>query len=409
MKNIYSILRATLLFALLATTNFYGQSNDKSWALEIGINAVDVYPVGENIPQGDYFDEFFNLTDHWNFGPYLEVSKGLSKNFTFSTRISYNQISKWGQFGGITPSAKVSDLKYYGLDGMINYSFSNKKLQPYVGIGGGYTWVEEGTYNTFSNKNGIDNLVGAGTLNGALGLKYKVSNRTSINLQTRYKHAFKDYLAKHWQHSIGVIFNFSKKEKMPKEEVPVDSDGDGITDAQDSCPNKSGLKAFNGCPDSDGDGIPDHKDKCPNVKGTDNGCPKQEIKKPVVPTKPKEEKHYPFSNSKTVYFDYKSSDLSNDTKATLNMIIKAAKAGHSYRISVEGHTDSVGSDNYNYNLALSRANRVKQYLVSHGLSKTSIVANSSGETKPISDNSTNSGRAKNRRVEVNITGEKNKK
>ena len=68
----------------------------------------------------------------------------------------------------------------------------------------------------------------------------------------------------HFQHRLGVTIKFGG----------TDSDGDGIYDKQDACPNEAGLEQFNGCPDSDGDGIEDSKDSCPNSAGLAelNGC-----------------------------------------------------------------------------------------------------------------------------------------
>jgi hypothetical protein len=68
-----------------------------------------------------------------------------------------------------------------------------------------------------------------------------------------------------FQHTAGLTFKFGGK----------DTDGDGIYDKDDACPDVAGLKEFNGCPDTDGDGIQDSADACPDVFGLAalNGCP----------------------------------------------------------------------------------------------------------------------------------------
>src|SRR5690606_13298311 len=158
-----------------------------------------------------------------------------------------NQIEKIGD-------SSVDDLSYYGIDGTIKYSFGNllnsKVVEPYLGVGGGYTWVDD---------------IGAGTLNGTAGLTFWFSENIGLTAQTSYKHAFEDYLAKHFQHTVGLAIKFGGK----------DTDGDGIYDKDDACPDVPGLEAFNGCPDTDGDGIEDSKDDCPNEAGLAefNGCP----------------------------------------------------------------------------------------------------------------------------------------
>jgi OmpA-OmpF porin, OOP family len=69
-----------------------------------------------------------------------------------------------------------------------------------------------------------------------------------------------------------------------------------------------------------------------------------------------------------------------------------------------GHTDSVGSDAYNQKLSLRRSQAVKAYLVSKGIDKTRIYTEGKGEKQPVADNKTKEGRAKNRRVEIEVVG-----
>ena len=111
----------------------------------------------------------------------------------------------------------------------------------------------------------MDRNVGAGTLNGNLGLRYWFNEKLGVEVQTMYKHAFEDYIPKHFQHSVGLVFKFGG----------TDTDNDGIYDQDDACPEEAGLEMFNGCPDSDNDGIQDSKDDCPNTPGLAefNGCP----------------------------------------------------------------------------------------------------------------------------------------
>ena len=64
MKNLKSLALTFMLVIFVANVN--AQTEDNPWQISIGINAVDVYPVGEPSPQGEFFDEFFNATGHWN-------------------------------------------------------------------------------------------------------------------------------------------------------------------------------------------------------------------------------------------------------------------------------------------------------------------------------------------------------
>jgi len=311
MKKSYNTLIITLLL-IVGTQSLLSQNKEKPWVLNAEINAVDVYPVGENAPQGEYFDEFFNLTDHWNISfPKITLSKYLSDNLSANLSGSYNKLKKWGEFPG-SSKVKVNNLTYVGVDGMFNYYFSGlskpNKFKPFISAGAGYTWIRQGRFNTFASGINNDELVGAGTVNGALGANYWFDGRIGLNIQTTYKHSFKEYLTKHWQHSFGVIVRLTKGDQKKKIEEEVkdrdgdgipdeidlcpdipglealrgcpDRDGDGIADKDDACPEVFGYKEFDGCVDSDGDGYADNIDECPDVKGTSMGCPEIEEEAP---------------------------------------------------------------------------------------------------------------------------------
>ena len=81
MKNL-----SRLLFVAVLLIGFTANAQDQNnpWAVTIGANAVDLYPVGEDMPQGDYFDEYFNVTDHWNIFPSLSTIS-VSIAFIFSS------------------------------------------------------------------------------------------------------------------------------------------------------------------------------------------------------------------------------------------------------------------------------------------------------------------------------------
>ncbi|APX98817.1 thrombospondin type 3 repeat-containing protein [Lacinutrix venerupis] len=262
MKNLSRLLFTLVL--VVSFSNVNAQDQDNPWAINFGINAVDFYPTNEGFPSADAtFDEFFNVGDHWNVLPSLStisVSKYMGNNFSLQVGGSINKIENYGD-------APVGDLNYYALDGNVRYHLSNLinsgRLDPTVGVGGGYTWVEEGPYNN----NGIsgNNNNGAGTLNGSLGLTYWFTDNVGFSVESKYKHSFEDYLDTHFQHTAGFTVKFGG----------TDTDGDGIFDKNDACPEVAGLEAFNGCPDTDGDGIEDSKDSCPNEAGLAefNGCP----------------------------------------------------------------------------------------------------------------------------------------
>jgi OOP family OmpA-OmpF porin len=104
------------------------------------------------------------------------------------------------------------------------------------------------------------------------------------------------------------------------------------------------------------------------------------------------------------FFDFDKSVIKPDGKAKLDDLVSKVKAINLEVIIAVGHTDSVGSDAYNQKLSLRRAQAVKAYLVSKGIDKTRIYTEGKGEKQPVADNKTKEGRAKNRRVEIEVVG-----
>ncbi|NND45220.1 MAG: OmpA family protein [Xanthomonadales bacterium] len=169
-----------------------------------------------------------------------------------------------------------------------------------------------------------------------------------------------------------------------------DSDADGVLDSDDQCPGTpAGAKVDEfGCElDSDSDGVVDSKDKCPDtVAGTpvdNSGCDLQETYR-----------------MKNVHFAFDSAQLTSKSKASLDDALQILKRHEELVVEVAGHTDSVGSDSYNQALSQRRASAVRDYLVANGIAAGRLTAKGYGESEPVADNSTDEGRAQNRRVEL---------
>ncbi len=104
------------------------------------------------------------------------------------------------------------------------------------------------------------------------------------------------------------------------------------------------------------------------------------------------------------FFDFDKAVLKPEGKAKLDDLSSKVKGINLEVIIAVGHTDSVGSDAYNQKLSVRRAEAVKAYLVTKGIEKNRIYTEGKGEKQPVADNKTKEGRAKNRRVEIEVVG-----
>jgi OOP family OmpA-OmpF porin len=176
---------------------------------------------------------------------------------------------------------------------------------------------------------------------------------------------------------------------------PLDIDGDGVPDSLDKCPNTpKGCKVDkNGCPiDSDGDGVPDCLDKCPGTpKGSKvdkNGCPLVGEELLIITG---------------INFAFDSSALDKDSQVLLERAVDNLKRNPQMKVLIEGHTDSVGPEDYNMGLSLKRAKAVEEHIVSQGIAEERMDIKGLGESDPLASNDTPEGRAQNRRVEFVVT------
>lgn len=433
------------------------QNANNPWAIGVGVNAVDFYPVGEAAPQGDMFSQFFKTDEHWNIIPSiskLSVARYIGSGFSVKVDGSLNKIKKYGD-------DHANDLSYYALNLGADYSFGHLIygdeggwFDPFLGIGAGSAWVDGNS---------------AFTGNGEFGINFWLSDQIALTVATSYHHTLDDADAgyKHFQHFAGIKFAFGgkdsdgdgvydKNDNCP--DVPglaefngcPDSDGDGIPDKEDDCPNKAGLAEFNGCPDSDGDGISDNLDQCPTEAGSEalNGCPDTDGDGiadkddncpeeagpaenngcpwadkdgdgvadkddncpdvagtvanngcPDIPTQKVVEKLNTFS--KSVNFEISSAKITATSNQALKEIAKVMKKYPTAKFHLAGFTDITGSKAFNVKLSEKRAQSVRNFLVNQeGIAADRLTAKGYGPANPIASNKTKAGREENRRVEI---------
>jgi len=450
MKHLKKVLFVLVLFAGFSMS---AQDEDNPWSIDFGVNAVDFYPTNQ-AGMGGWFDEYVNITDHYNLVPSISrirVGRYLGDGFSLGLAGSLNKIENIGDVA-------ASDLSYIAGDMDIRYDLNNlfgdsNWFDPYLSVGGGYTFLDE---------------EGSGTFNGGAGVNFWFNEFIGINLQSVYKHTFdEERQLPHFQHALGIAIKFGGKDTDEdgiydkEDECPEvfgleafngcpDTDGDGIKDGDDACPNTAGLAALNGCPDTDGDGIADKDDACPNIAGLvafkgcpdtdgdgladgDDSCP--DVAGPVA------NKGCPWPDSdgdsvfdkddlcpklpgtvanrgcpevteavrkslneyaKTILFDTGKTTIKFLSEEVLGNIAGILKEYPFARFNVEGHTDSVGSEKLNQTLSEGRAQAVTDWLVKNGIKSSRLVSTGFGESKPLMTNKTREGRERNRRVEINL-------
>jgi outer membrane protein OmpA-like peptidoglycan-associated protein len=218
-------------------------------------------------------------------------------------------------------------------------------------------------------------------------------------------------------------------------EPDLDHDGDGIADSLDQCPNEAellnGFEDQDGCPESDRDGdhfwdVPD-QDACPNEAGVDpDGCPVRDADNDGIldaqdrcPNEPEnvngfededgcrdeipevELKHFSGAIA-GIQFETASAQITADSEPTLRQASELLKKYPTLTLEISGHTDSVGSDAKNLDLSQRRADAVRLYLVNSGVAETRLSVLAAGESQPIAENRTKTGRLLNRRIEFKI-------
>jgi OOP family OmpA-OmpF porin len=190
----------------------------------------------------------------------------------------------------------------------------------------------------------------------------------------------------------------------PPPPPPPDTDGDGIPDAEDACPQEPGEASpdaeKNGCPtpkDRDGDTIVDQDDACPdaacppNSDPAQNGCPIVRIERGQIRIR------------EQVQFKTASAAIRKQSDYILAAVVKILRENAEIsKVRIEGHTDARGKPASNKSLSKRRAAAVVKWLVRHGIDKKRLTSAGFGQDRPIATNLTDDGRRQNRRVELHI-------
>lgn len=420
----YYIIISFLLF----NTSLFSQNNENQWIFSVGYSAVDLYPSGAKegtpyYPQGKVFEDFFNVSDHWNFGgPTISISKLIVKSFYLGIEMSINEIKK------IENQDKI-DFPYYSGEVFLRKTFNNKKkLRPFVKSGFGISGIDRGLFGDsipFSQ-------YFSKTLSPSFGLQYRLTNHIGFEISSSFNKAIDKKGITHLRHNASLYIGLGD----------TDKDGDGIINRKDKCPKIPGLPEFNGCPDADSDGIPDPEDKCPEVFGekAENGCPEVKELSEEHEMTVNENKEIQIGTESSTFTDNISnmSNQSSDEKADilqeeniskikipddqmliyfpanssrvlgkktikkLKNIVGILLNEMDLKVLLEGHSSNDGDFSINLNLSQQRANIVRDFLIEEGIESNRISVKALGEDEPIFDNNTTQGRVLNRCVLIII-------
>lgn len=425
-------------FGIAGILNQYGYNG--SAIQNINPDATLQANVGQLVP-----DLNFGLVYHLKNKLYI----GLASNQLIQSRMK-----KLNQFS----TSENHLIRHYNLSASyISKINSTLKAEPYAMLRTTFIkapQVELGakmTYNDFvfgglsyRNKESVIGLIGLNYMNFVLAYSYDFTLSSIRNYSSG-------------SHEVLLAYQFNKKSKSQEVVIeqatqPKDSDGDGVADNEDLCPNVKGLKEYKGCPDTDGDGVFDDLDECPKVLGPkDNkGCPWPDSdndglsdNKDDCPTisGPVENRGCPYGDTdgdgvndnvdpcpktagpvenkgcpviekkdqevidmavKNLEFETSKDIIEESSKPSLNSLAEKLKQKTEWNLLLSGHTDNDGDDDANMILSKNRSETVKSYLISRGISESRIKVNYFGETKPVANNNTSEGRRKNRRVEFVI-------
>ncbi len=241
-KHIYIVL-LILVFAVFTAS---GQSK-----IESGIIVKKLFVDYHTLNGGDVFD-----FQDWNGGYEIGYTAYFNDKWSLAIPVKVAEVR--------LPES-VYNSRFIGVDAQLQHHIlgRTRKINPYVSAGVG-----------FMSENGDSSHA---VIPLGLGFQVPVGPKTDINAEVAYRVGLSDD-RHNFNVGLGFVHRFGKaaidKVEIPEEKI-LDSDGDGIADDVDLCPQIPGLEAFLGCPDTDGDGIQDDRDDCPEQPGPRalKGCP----------------------------------------------------------------------------------------------------------------------------------------
>ena len=348
----------------------------------------------------------WTINPGWDWGLF---SVAFRPEVEYSMRLNDQEVSN-DVLNGFSDDA--GHIRYKSVIPNLWFDFNaNGRVKPYVG--GGFGWGE--VYVNDLNYQGNRSASNGQHDNGEVfqvgaGIAFDVTSKFTTSLD--------------WRHLNTEVFEFNLVDGSPTRSIREDYRAEGLVltlryaflhkepepPAPPPPPPPAPVAVVEpaGPVDSDGDGIPDDLDNCPDtppgVKVDENGCPLPECKDPV-PGQPVNLEGCAEGDViilRGVTFEFDKVTLTKEAELVLDEVGAALNRSRVIEVELRGHTDSIGSDAYNQSLSEGRALSVKNYLANTGVDPARMTPLGFGESQPIADNGTKEGRALNRRVELKV-------
>jgi OOP family OmpA-OmpF porin len=350
-KYIMALAAAVLLLG----SNWLFADGDQPWHITYQIGGADV-------DDSRHMDDG-NVWQGVGFGYFLGPQ--------FSLDLEYDEFKDdYLDYALVAPGSSNDQWKLKTLGVVGRYYFGSYAWKPFVLAGIGGTKHE----SVLDRDRNLEWSLGLG-VQGQVAKHFSVRGQvmwrrdSDKNSLAPYINSFDDMF-----YSVGLSFDFGGKAAPPP-----------APPAPPPPPAEPAAPPPN--PVLDGDGVPKERDKCPNTRPGAvvdlNGCEVEAV-----------------ISLEGVHFDFDKATLRPEAMVILNNAAGLLSTHERVVVEVAGHTDSVGSEEYNQGLSERRANAVRDYLVSKGITASRLTARGYGEVRPVASNDTDAGRQENRRVEL---------
>ncbi|MGH8209743.1 MAG: OmpA family protein [Steroidobacteraceae bacterium] len=354
-------MRRFPLYALLACAPMAASAGDEVGHFYFGPEVGGISASGDR-----------GTKEHdWVYG--LDLGYNFSEDWTADVNLNSVRLKDELDPGHLRLSAASLDvLRVFNRSSM---------FAPYIAVGLGNLH-----YDTPDSEHSRDNFFPEAGLGAFIKLWENGNASSSFSLKPDFRVRWdddgrnghlRDYVA-----TMAFVFSFGPGTKAPPAPTPPPP-------PPPPQPAPASAPVVTTPPDSDGDGVPDSIDRCPNtphgVAVDQWGCPR---KGSIV--------------LEGVTFETNSAILTADSRPVLNEVADGLNKHPRLKVELQGYTDSTGSDKYNVILSDKRANSVRQYLLGQNVRSEQLVSKGYGKADPVASNATVEGRAKNRRVVMKV-------